>query len=202
MEHNLFIIVDLLGTFAFAISGALAAVQRRLDLFGVLVIGYLTACGGGLLRDLCLGTLPPVAIADWRYLAVSACAAAIAIWARPVIDRLKHPIVLFDSLGLGFFAVLGAHKTLLLTHNVEAAILLGTLTAVGGGMLRDVLLNRVPTTLEKEIYAVAALIGAAVQVLGEFMGWKLALTPWFGASICFAIRMLAVRYRWRLPVVR
>lgn len=162
MEHNLFVLVDLLGTFAFAVSGAIAAEQRRLDLFGVLAISYLTACGGGVIRDLCLGALPPVGISDWRYLATSALAAGLAIWARPIIDHLKHPIVFFDSLGLGFFAVIGAHKALQFGHSIEVAILLGMVTAVGGGVARDVVLNRVPIILEKEIYAVAALVGAAI----------------------------------------
>ncbi|WER49912.1 trimeric intracellular cation channel family protein [Cupriavidus sp. WKF15] len=202
MEHNLFVLVDLLGTFAFAVSGALAAEQRRLDLFGVLAISYLTACGGGVIRDLCLGALPPVGISDWRYLATSALAAGLAIWARPIIDHLKHPIVFFDSLGLGFFAVIGAHKALQFGHNVEVAILLGMVTAVGGGVVRDVVLNRVPIILEKEIYAIAALVGAAIQVLGQLMEWKFALTPWFGALTCFGLRALAVRYSWSLPVVR
>lgn len=202
MEHNLFVLVDLLGTFAFAVSGALAAEQRRLDLFGVLAISHLTACGGGVIRDLCLGALPPVGISDWRYLATSALAAGMAIWARPIIEHLKHPIVFFDSLGLGFFAVIGAHKALQFGHSVEVAIILGMVTAVGGGVARDVLLTRVPIILEKEIYAVAALVGAAIQVLGQLMEWRLAVTPWFGASICFAIRLLALRYTWSLPVVR
>ncbi|MGO4809932.1 trimeric intracellular cation channel family protein [Cupriavidus sp. 2MCAB6] len=202
MEHNLFVLVDLLGTFAFAVSGALAAEQRRLDLFGVLAISHLTACGGGVIRDLCLGALPPVGISDWRYLATSALASAIAIWARPIIDHLKHPIVFFDSLGLGFFAVIGAHKALQFGHGVEVAIILGMLTAVGGGVARDVVLNRVPIILDKEIYAVAALVGAAIQVLGQLMEWRLAVTPWFGAFICFAIRALALRYSWSLPMVR
>lgn len=184
MEHNLFVLVDLLGTLAFAVSGALAAEQKRLDLFGVLAISYLTACGGGVIRDLCIGALPPVGISDWRYLATSALASAIAIWARPMIDHLKQPIIFFDSLGLGFFAVVGAHKALGFGHNIEVAILLGMVTAVGGGVARDVVLNRVPIILEKEIYAVAALVGAAIQVLGQRMDWTLTLTPWFGALIC------------------
>jgi uncharacterized membrane protein YeiH len=202
MEHDLFVLVDLFGTFAFAVSGAIAAEQRRLDLFGVVAISYLTACGGGVVRDLCLGSLPPVGISDWRYLAMSGMASAMAIWARPIIDHLKHPIVFFDSLGLGFFAVIGAHKALLLGHNIEVAIILGMVTGVGGGLARDVVLNRVPIILHKEIYALAALIGAAIQVLGQLMEWRAAVTPWFAASICLAIRLLALRYSWSLPIVR
>ncbi|WP_287879667.1 MULTISPECIES: trimeric intracellular cation channel family protein [Acidovorax] len=200
-EREILVLMDLCGTFAFAVSGAVAAGQRRLDLFGVLVISHLTACGGGFIRDLSLGSLPPVAISDWRYLAASALAAALAIWARPLIDRLQRPIVFFDSLGLGFFAVTGAQKALAMDHNPEVAIVLGVVTAVGGGVARDVLLNRVPVILGKEIYAVAALVGASIQVLGQLMDWKFAITPWFGALICLAIRLLALRYSWSLPIV-
>lgn len=201
-EHNIFVLMDLCGTFAFAVSGAVAAGQRRLDLFGVLAISYLTACGGGVVRDLSPGATPPVAISDWRYLVTSATAAAMAVWARPVIDHLQRPIVFFDALGLGFFAVTGAQKALLADPNAEVAILLGMVTAVGGGVARDVLLNRVPVVLDKEIYAVAALLGAALQVLGQVMEWKLAVTPWFGVVTCLVVRLLALRYAWRLPVVR
>jgi len=202
MEHSFFVWVDLLGTFAFAVSGALAAEQKRLDLFGVFAISYMTACGGGIIRDLCLGSFPPVGISDWRYLAVSVVVSALAIWARPIIDRIEHPVVFFDALGLSFFTVFGAHKALLLTHNIEAAIILGMVTAVGGGALRDIALNRVPIIMRKEIYALAALIGAAVQVLGQSMEWRIAATPWLAVSICLVIRLLALRYSWSLPVIR
>jgi uncharacterized membrane protein YeiH len=202
VTHGIFPVVDLLGTFAFAVSGAAAAEQRRLDLFGVLVVAYLTACGGGIIRDLCIGALPPLGLSDWRYLAVAGLAAGMTIWARPWIDRLKQPVALFDSLGLGLFAVTGAHKTLVFGNNVEAAILLGTMTAVGGGLARDVVLNRVPIILQKEIYAVAAIAAASLQVLGQKLGWSPVVTPWVAASSCFAIRMLAMHYSWSLPIVR
>lgn len=201
IEHNLFVFVDLLGTFAFAVSGALAAEQKRLDLFGLFTISYMTACGGGIVRDLCLGSLPPVGISDWRYLATSVIATVMAIWARPIIDNLKHPVAIFDSLGLGFFAAFGAHKALVLSQNVEVAIILGVVTAVGGGVLRDLSLNRVPIIMQKEIYAMAALVGASIQVLGQLMEWKITATPWFAVSICLIIRLLALRYSWSLPII-
>lgn len=201
MEHALFVLVDLLGTVAFAISGAAAAAERRLDLFGVYVVAFMTACGGGIVRDLCLGTVPPVGISDWRYLACSAVAATMTIWATPWVERLKQPVTFFDSLGLGFYAVVGAHKARLHGANIEAAIVLGTVTAVGGGVMRDVLLNRVPAILEKEIYALAAIVAAVIQVVADVNGWSIGLTPWFAAGVCFVIRFLAVRYSWGLPVV-
>lgn len=201
IEHNLFVFVDLLGTFAFAVSGALAAEQKRLDLFGLFTISYMTACGGGIVRDLCLGSLPPVGISDWRYLATSVIATVMAIWTRPIIDNLKHPVAIFDSLGLGFFAAFGAHKALVLSQNVEVAIILGAVTAVGGGALRDLSLNRVPIIMQKEIYAMAALVGGSIQVLGQLMEWKITATPWFAVSICLIIRLLALRYSWSLPII-
>ena len=199
MEHTSFVVVDLLGTLAFALSGAAAARQKHLDVFGVLVAAYVTACGGGIIRDLCLGSLPPVGMADWRYAACVAAAAAVTIAAQPLLERLRHPITFFDSLGLGLFAVVGAHKSLAMGNNVEVALILGTITGVGGGVLRDVLLNRVPIILEKEIYALAAFVGAAVQVVGELNGYPLFVTPWVAASACLVLRSLAVRYSWSLP---
>ena len=201
MQQTLLVLVDLLGTIAFAISGAAAAKERRLDVFGVYAVAYLTACGGGIVRDLCLGALPPVGISDWRYLACAAVASTMTIWAGPWVERLKHPVTFFDSLGLGFFAVVGAHKALVYGAPVGAAIVLGTVTAVGGGVLRDVLLSRVPVILAKEIYALAALVAAVLQVVAEVNGLPFGVTPWFAAGVCFLIRLLALRYAWRLPVV-
>ena len=201
MEHTLFVVVDLLGTVAFAISGATAATERRLDLFGVYAVAFITACGGGIVRDLCLGALPPVGISDWRYLAGSGFAATMAIWAGSWVERLRNPVAIFDSLGLGFFAVAGAHKAFGHAGGVEPAIVLGVVTAVGGGVMRDVLLNRLPVILAKEIYAVAALVAAVIQVVAEVNGWFLGLAPVFAIGVCLVIRLLAVRHAWALPVV-
>jgi uncharacterized membrane protein YeiH len=200
VQHTLYVVVDLLGTFAFAVSGAVAAKEKRLDLFGVYVVAFVTACGGGIVRDLCLGAVPPVGISDWRYVAFAALAATMAIWASPWLERLKQPVAFFDSLGLGLFAVVGAHKALLHGANIEVAIMLGTVTAVGGGVARDVLLARVPAILAKEIYALAALVGALFQVVAEINHWSVGVTPWFGAALCLVIRLLALRYSWGLPV--
>jgi uncharacterized membrane protein YeiH len=188
-----------MGTFAFGISGALAGREKRLDPFGILVVTYATACGGGVVRDLCLGSLPPVGMSDWRYLACVLLAAAVTMWMHPVLDHVKRPIVWFDSLGLGLFAVVAAQKSLQLTNSAEVALVLGVIGAVGGGVLRDVLLNRVPIILEKEIYALAALAGAAIQVIGHAMDGPPVLTPWIAILTCFGIRSLALRYSWSLP---
>lgn len=200
MSHPWFVLVDLLGTFAFALSGASASVEARLDAFGVVVVAYVTACGGGILRDLCLGAVPPAAISLWRYAAVALIAATLAAWPHSLVRRLKQPVLVFDAVGLGFFAVTGAQKALLMSANVEVAILLGVATAVGGGLLRDVLLNRVPVVLQREIYASAALLGAAVEVFGQLHGWEPALALWLGAASCALLRFLALWRHWRLPV--
>jgi uncharacterized membrane protein YeiH len=197
--HALFTFLDLAGTFAFAISGAVAAKQRGLDTFGVLVIAFTVACGGGVLRDLCIGAIPPAGLADWRYLAAALTAAAITMASQGLVERLAHPVVLFDSLGLGLFAVTGAQKTLLLGHNAEVAVLMGMVTAVGGGVARDVLLNRVPVILQREIYASAALVGAAIATFGDAAGWDSPALTWSALAACFALRYLSLRYAWNLP---
>ncbi len=200
MLHGWFVCFDLLGTFAFALSGASASIERRLDAFGVLVVAYATACGGGIVRDVCLGAVPPAGITDWRYLAVALCAAAVASWAHSLVRRLRHPVLFFDAIGLGFFAVTGAHKALALGGDAEVAIVLGVVSAVGGGVLRDVLLNRVPAILQREIYATAALLGACIQVLGQRRGWSPLPTLWCAVAACACLRFLAMRRRWSLPV--
>lgn len=198
-DHRLFTTLDLAGTFAFAISGAVAARGRGLDWFGVMVISFTVACGGGVLRDLCIGAVPPAGLTDWRYLAVSMAAAVMAIAANPLVVRLAHPVILFDSVGLGLFAVTGAQKAMIYGHNAEVAVLLGVATAVGGGVARDVLLNRVPVILQREIYASAALVGAGIEVVGERMGWMSSGRTWFALAACFALRYLSLRYQWNLP---
>lgn len=194
----LFAVLDIAGVFVFAVSGASAALQRRLDLFGVAAVAFITACGGGIVRDLCIGAVPPASLADSRYLLISFIAALMTVWAGPLIKRLAYPVLLFDAIGLGFFAVTGAHKALAYGHNSEVAILLGMITAVGGGVARDVLLNRVPVILQKEIYASAALIGAAIEVGGERLGWSTTWLPWAALLACCALRLLSLRYGWHL----
>jgi uncharacterized membrane protein YeiH len=197
--RTLFTLLDLAGTFAFAISGAVAARQKGLDWFGVLVIAFTVACGGGVLRDLCLGAVPPAGLADWRYIVVALGAAVVTMVSKGLVERLRHPVVLFDSLGLGLFAVTGAQKALALGVGAEAAILLGMVTAVGGGVARDVLLNRVPVILQREIYASAALVGAAVVTVGERLAGPSDVLTWSALAACFALRYLSLRYRWNLP---
>lgn len=198
-EQVLFKLVDLAGTFAFAISGATAARRRDLDLFGILVIAFITACGGGIARDLCIGAIPPAGLADWRYLFTAVFAALITVGAYSWVERLTYPVRLFDAMGLGLFAVYGAHKTLEYGGNAEVAILLGMVTAIGGGLARDVLLARVPVVLQKEIYASAALVAAALAVIGERLHWSAVWAMWLPILVCFGLRFLSLHYHWNLP---
>lgn len=198
-EILLFTLLDMAGTFAFAISGAVAARQKNLDLFGIIAIAYMVACGGGIIRDVCIGAIPPAGLADWRYLALALIASVMVIAAYPLVQRLDHPVQMFDALGLGFFAVFGAHKALEYGQNAQVAIVLGVVSAVGGGAMRDVLLNRTPLILRKEIYASAALAAALVQVGGEWLALPMKWLPWFAIVLCFGLRYLAMRYQWNLP---
>ncbi|VVM65813.1 hypothetical protein PS662_01543 [Pseudomonas fluorescens] len=199
--HLIYTVLDLLGTFAFGVSGAVAARQQRLDLFGIATITFIVACGGGILRDLCLGTLPPAGLSSWRYLVVSLIAAAWVVCAYPMVCRMKSPVQLFDSIGLGLFAVAGAKKALAVQAGAEVAILLGMVSAVGGGVLRDILLSRVPGILQREIYASAALAGAGVEVLLSYSGANTVVISWLTAGGCTVLRMASLHFGWRLPTI-
>lgn len=194
--------IDLAGTFAFAMSGAVAARSKGLDVFGIMVVAFTVACGGGIIRDLCIGAIPPVGLRDWRYLAVALVAAFMVMGLIPLSRWMGRPVLLFDALGLSLFAVAGASKALEFGHNYQVAILLGTITAVGGGVLRDVLLNRVPVIFQKEIYASAALLGASIVVLGHYLGWNGDWVFLIGITACFTLRMLALYFHWELPAFR
>jgi len=193
---------DLAGTFVFAVSGAMAAVKHRLDVFGVLVLCFVAGNAGGITRDIMIGAIPPAAIRDWRYVAVSILAGLIVFFGYSLIDRLSSPVLLFDAAGLGLFCVAGADKALTFHAGPLAAILLGMVTGIGGGVVRDVLVMEVPTVLRTELYAVAALLGAAFTVGGQRFGLPLHVAAPIGATLCTALRLLALRYGWHLPVAR
>ncbi len=202
MGFEAFRYIDLLGTFVFALSGALAAIDRRLDLFGVVVIAFVTACGGGVIRDLCIGALPPAGLTNLAYVAVVGLAVTLAGCFQTQLQRLTHPTLFFDAIGLGFFAAFGVHKVYTLIPDVELAVLLGVVSAVGGGILRDVLLGRVPVILSKDIYASAALLCALVQLCGELQWLNPQFSAWVGIGLCTGLRMLSLRYGWNLPGIR
>lgn len=193
---------DLGGTFVFALSGATAGVKHRLDLFGVLVLSFAAGNSGGIARDVMIGALPPAALADWRYVSVSILAGLITFYWFRIIDRLSSPVLVFDAAGLALFAVAGASKALAFHAGPVAATLLGMLTGIGGGMVRDVLVREIPSVLRTELYAVAALIGSSVVVAGAMLHLPSSLSSIAGAVLCFGLRFMAMRYRWQLPIAR
>ncbi len=193
------LVLDLVGTFVFALAGATAGVRRRLDIFGVLVLSLVTASAGGIARDLLIGAVPPAALADWRYFAAAMLAGVITFLWYPTIERLRTPVRMFDAAGLALFAVAGAEKSLDFGLHPLMAALLGMLTGIGGGMLRDILLAEVPAVLRSDLYAVAALAGAGVVVAGDALHWSSNVSALAGAVLCFVLRMLAIRFDWHLP---
>jgi uncharacterized membrane protein YeiH len=200
--NTLLLAFDLGGTFVFALSGAMAGVKHRLDLFGVLVLSFAAGNSGGIARDLMIGAVPPAAISDWPYIAVSVLAGLITFYEYRVINRLSSPVLMFDAAGLALFAVSGAGKALAFHAGPVAAILLGMLTGIGGGMVRDILVGEIPTVLRTELYAVAALIGAAVMVLGRMLHFPYSGAAIAGAVLCFGLRFMAMRHGWQLPTAR
>lgn len=191
---------DLVGSFVFAISGATLAVRNRLDLFGVLVLSFAAATSGGIARDVLIGATPPVALANWQYLAVSCVAGLVTFRRYAAIERLRNPVQMFDAAGLALFAVSGALKAIEYGLGPVSAILLGMLSGIGGGIARDILVARTPVIFQADLYAVAALAGAAAVVAGHALGLPLAPVVVVGALLCFGLRYMAIRHGWRLPV--
>ena len=196
------VILDLVGTFVFALSGALVGVRHRLDLFGVLVLSFVAANGGGVMRDTLIGATPPAALQDWRYVAISIAAGLLTFWRAGAIERWRNPVQSLDAVGLGVFAVAGALKAQAFGLGPVGAMLLGMLTGIGGGMLRDVLVAQVPTVLKAELYAIAALAGAGVVVLGTALSLPVAWVVVAGVVACTGLRLFAIRRGWALPVAR
>jgi uncharacterized membrane protein YeiH len=200
--NTLLMAFDLGGTFVFALSGGTAGVKHRLDLFGVLVLSFAAGNSGGIARDVMIGAAPPVAISDWRYIAVSILAGLITFYWYRIINRLSSPVLVFDAAGLALFAVSGASKALAFDVGPVGAMLLGMLTGIGGGIVRDVLVREIPTVLRTELYAVAALVGAAVVVIGKMLHVPSFAAASAGAVLCCGLRFMAMRRGWQLPIAR
>jgi uncharacterized membrane protein YeiH len=197
--RTLVLILDIVGTFVFALAGATAGARRQLDIFGVLVLAFAAACSGGILRDILIGATPPAAISDWRYLTTSMLAGIVAFRWHATIERIANPVRMFDAAGLALFAVAGAQKALAYELPGVMAALLGMLTGIGGGVARDVLLAQVPSVLRSDLYAVAALAGATIVVLGDRFAVSPVVSAIAGATLCFALRLLAIKRGWQLP---
>ena len=202
MLTALLLVLDLGGTAVFAVSGAVAAVKYRLDIFGVLVLSFAAGNAGGITRDLLIGAVPPAAIADWKYAVVSILAGLIVFVGYPTAERVRDDVLWLDAVGLAFFAVAGAQKALLRGLNPMMAALLGMLTGIGGGMLRDLLVTQIPIVLRADLYAMAALAGAAVVVIAPMLHVPAIVAAIAGGVLCFALRFGAIRYRWHLPTAR
>ena len=200
--ETLVLALDLFGTFVFALSGAMAGVRHRLDIFGVLVLSYAAATAGGIARDLLIGAVPPASVADWRYIVVPVVAGLATFRWHPAVRRWQSPVLIFDAAGLALFAVSGALKALAFDLNPLAAVLLGMLTGIGGGMVRDLFVAEVPNVLHADLYAVAALAGAAIVVVGHLLQLPSVPLAIVGAAVCFGLRFVAIRRGWALPVAR
>jgi uncharacterized membrane protein YeiH len=202
-DPSVLLVLDLLGTFAFALNGALTAVRAaHLDIVGVLTLGLITAVGGGILRDILLGALPPATFSDWRYLVVAAGGGLVAFWFGPSLSRFASAIDVLDAAGLSLFAVTGAAKAVELGVGPLQAVILGVVTGVGGGTVRDMLIQRIPSVLSSGLYAIPALAGAALVVAAEgggvdrLLGVPAALG---GAAVCFVIRLLGLHFGLDAP---
>jgi uncharacterized membrane protein YeiH len=197
VQHTL----DVIGIFVFAISGALLAVRKNFDVFGIAVLAEVTALGGGLFRDLVIGAVPPAAFTDLGYFVTPLLAALVVFFLHPHVERIQSAVLVFDAAGLGLFCVSGTTKAYSYGLGLTASATLGLATAVGGGVLRDVLANEVPSLLrwDRDLYAVPAIVGSAMVVLCIRYDILTPLTSAFAALTAFVLRLLAMRFHWRAP---
>ncbi|MCO8270908.1 TRIC cation channel family protein [Actinoplanes sp. TRM 88003] len=194
------LVADLVGVAVFAASGASAGIAKRLDLFGIAFIGFVAALGGGIVRDLVIGAVPPLAFADWRY-AVTAVVASLAVfWLHPQLTRWRRSVLLLDAAGLGLFTVTGTLKALDAGVPAVGACLIGMITAIGGGLARDLLTGEIPVVLQRDIYAVAALGGAILVTILRGTGVADPLTMAVSALLITGVRLVALYRRWSAPV--
>lgn len=199
-QPPLLLFLDLAGVFVFAVNGAMTAIRAtRLDIVGVVTLGMLTGLGGGTIRDILLDSLPPATFVDWRYLVIAASGGLVAFALSRGLDRLGKHIEVLDAIGLSVFAVIGASKAVALDFGYLQAVIVGVMTACGGGTLRDVLILRVPTVLRNELYAIPALVAAALTVVVLHLDVYTVWTALGAAAVCFLIRMLGLRFDLHAP---
>ena len=199
-DANYIYYTDLIGTMVFAISGAMAANRKHIDIFGATFTGFVTAIGGGSLRDVFLN-LRPIWVDDGNYLIAILAGVSISILANKQLDRLARTLTFFDAIGIGFFCIVGLQKSLANDSSAIAAVILGMFSAVMGGVIRDTLMNETPLIFRKEIYATACLAGAILFVLLNMFGVNESLNAFISASLIFIIRLLAVKFKFSLPIV-
>ncbi|MFJ1532353.1 trimeric intracellular cation channel family protein [Streptomyces mirabilis] len=194
-------VLDLVGIFVFAISGALLAVRKNFDVFGIAVLAEVTALGGGLFRDMVIGAVSPAAFTDLGYFSTPLLAALLVFFLHPEVERIQVAVNVFDAAGLGLFCVAGTTKAYEYGLGLTSSAALGLATAVGGGVLRDVLANEVPSLLrwDRDLYAVPAIVGATMVVLCIRYDALSPFTSGLAAVTAFVLRLLAMRYHWRAP---
>ena len=197
-DATLILWLNLVGTFVFGLSGGLAAIHARLDVFGVTVLAGVVGLAGGIIRDLLIGA-PPATFRDWRYLVAVGAAAGLCFFAGPALERVRRSVLILDAMGLAVFCVTGASKALGFGLGPVQAIILGAITGIGGGMVRDVLLGEVPMVLRRELYAIPALAGAAVVAVAHVAGSESGLFAVLGAGVCFLLRLTGLRYGLDAP---
>ncbi len=197
-DPTLLLVLNLVGTFVFGLSGGMAGVRTRLDIFGAIVLAVVVGIAGGTIRDLLIGT-PPATFRDWRYLAVAGAAGLFTSLAHPAIDRVQRPIDVLDAGGLALFCVTGAATALAHRLSAADAVILGAITGIGGGMVRDILVGEIPTVLRGGLYAIPALAGAGIVVAAAKLGSHTLVFPIIGAAVCFLMRMAGLRYGLGLP---
>jgi uncharacterized membrane protein YeiH len=195
-------VLDWVGTFVFALSGGLLGVQKRFDLFGVLFLSFVVSVVGGIMRDVLIGAVPPAAITEIHYFAIAIGGGLITFYWYPRVASLQRQILILDAVGLALFAVIGAQKAINYGINPLMSAIMGMLTGIGGGMTRDVLAGNVPFVLRGDLYAVAALAGAAIVSIGTVMGVQPTYPMLLGAAVCIFLRLMAIYYNWRAPVAR
>lgn len=194
--------LDGAGTFVFALSGAVLGVQKRFDLFGVLFLAWVVGVAGGLIRDVLIGAIPPATVANWHDFAIAIGGGLLIFFAYPTEQAFSRSILVFDALGLSLFAVTGAAKAMSYGINPVMAAVLGMISGIGGGMTRDVLARQVPFVLREDLYAIAALVAAAIVCAGNILGLPPLGSMLVGAAVCIFLRMMAIFYGWRAPVAR
>ena len=196
------VVFDLAGIFVFAVTGALVAVRKNLDIFAALVLAGVTGLGGGFIRDVLIDATPPAALTDWRYLCVPVAAGLLTFAFHPVVGRLERVLTLFDAVGLSIFCVTGALKAGDYGLDPVPASLMGMVTAIGGGMIRDVLAGSVPVIFEGVLYATPALAGAVVAVLLDRADVPVIIVAAAGFATCLVWRLLALVRGWSAPLPR
>ena len=199
---TLLLVLDIVGIAVFAVSGALAAVDKKLDIFGVIFLAVATALGGGFIRDALLGATPAAALSDWRYLATPAIAGLIVFFVHPSVARWSRLFLLVDAAGLGLFAVAGTRKAIDSGVGPLGASAIGILTAIGGGIIRDILVREIPNVLHREIYATAALLATVVVVLGDRLELDDVLVAIVAICVAFCVRVVSRWKNWAAPTAK